>query len=344
MEHKMFVYFITNNIDNKFYIGQTINLDTRLKRHLYLLKRGLHHSKYFQNFYNKHRHSIQLTIKAIFSSENQELIDFIEEELIEKYYGKNLLNVSKKARGGDIISTLPNYEEYCKKQSYLVSERMKDPTQRLKHSRPGVNNFNYKHGDFVRVDKVCSCCGKTLPKRLTKSTDLCSSCLASTRTEDKNPFYGKTHTEEARSSISKKNKANSEKRKLNNELERGSIPVFVEGVLYRSYSDAARALNLDTVHLVKFRVKSSNWDYRSYYSYDSPKKYEDLKISKTNWYISTPEQECILFKDHPLDENILRSRLNSKNFPDYVWVGPPQEIEPEYQICAILKYIYNNVE
>ena len=42
MEHKMFIYFITNNIDNKFYIGQTLNLDTRLKRHLYFLKSGLH--------------------------------------------------------------------------------------------------------------------------------------------------------------------------------------------------------------------------------------------------------------------------------------------------------------
>ena len=49
------VYKITNVANNKFYIGSTINLRKRIKRHFYELLNQMHHSKHLQNAWNRYR-------------------------------------------------------------------------------------------------------------------------------------------------------------------------------------------------------------------------------------------------------------------------------------------------
>lgn len=48
------IYKILNTNNNKSYIGSTINLYTRCNGHKSKLNRGIHHSPYLQNAYNKH--------------------------------------------------------------------------------------------------------------------------------------------------------------------------------------------------------------------------------------------------------------------------------------------------
>jgi group I intron endonuclease len=51
------VYIIKNITNNKIYIGSTINVDRRLKKHLSLLRRGKHHSEPLQRSWNKYGES-----------------------------------------------------------------------------------------------------------------------------------------------------------------------------------------------------------------------------------------------------------------------------------------------
>ena len=48
------VYKITNLINNKFYVGSSINLKQRKHAHFYSLKLGKHKSPYLQNAFNKY--------------------------------------------------------------------------------------------------------------------------------------------------------------------------------------------------------------------------------------------------------------------------------------------------
>ncbi len=48
------IYGIKNKVNSKYYIGQTINLPGRKSRHIRLLRKNEHHSKYLQNSWNKY--------------------------------------------------------------------------------------------------------------------------------------------------------------------------------------------------------------------------------------------------------------------------------------------------
>lgn len=49
------IYKITNLINNKCYIGQSIDIDRRWKQHLYMLNSNKHHSIKLQNSWNKYK-------------------------------------------------------------------------------------------------------------------------------------------------------------------------------------------------------------------------------------------------------------------------------------------------
>jgi group I intron endonuclease len=48
------IYKITNKINNKCYIGSSVNILERFKSHRNKLKSNKHINNYFQNAYNKH--------------------------------------------------------------------------------------------------------------------------------------------------------------------------------------------------------------------------------------------------------------------------------------------------
>lgn len=48
------VYAITNVLNKSVYVGSAVNIKNRWRKHIHLLRRGLHHSPFLQNAYNKH--------------------------------------------------------------------------------------------------------------------------------------------------------------------------------------------------------------------------------------------------------------------------------------------------
>lgn len=53
----MGVYKILNTVNNKFYIGSSVNIQQRFKAHISYLNKGVHNNQYLQNAWNKYGES-----------------------------------------------------------------------------------------------------------------------------------------------------------------------------------------------------------------------------------------------------------------------------------------------
>lgn len=77
------IYEIHNIITAKKYIGSTINLNDRIRRHLWYLKNNLHHSPKLQNSFNLHGiDNFEVNILLILNNTND--LTIIEEKLIRE--------------------------------------------------------------------------------------------------------------------------------------------------------------------------------------------------------------------------------------------------------------------
>lgn len=115
----MLIYKITNNINNKCYIGKdfrsTGNCSERLTDHIYLLKKGTHYNKHLQRSYNFYKGNFTFSVlQNYFCITKKELGEY------EKYYIK-LFNSYKEGYnqtiGGDGFSGNGHSEESKKKIS-----------------------------------------------------------------------------------------------------------------------------------------------------------------------------------------------------------------------------------
>jgi len=78
----------------QFYVGQTINIKKRWKRHLQELKYGYHHNKHLQNIFNKH--GLNYLEFIIVAECNIEELDILEQKYLDEYLENPLcLNISK---------------------------------------------------------------------------------------------------------------------------------------------------------------------------------------------------------------------------------------------------------
>ena len=269
------IYKIKNNINDKVYIGSTKDFEKRKSKHLNELKNNKHHSIYFQRFYNKYIDKIELDFEILLTNLSKEEVTIKEEELIHQYY-ENSFNVSKCSTGGDLISYHPKKDEIVNKIKNTLKYKHENNLIKMPVMK-GEDNHNYKSGEYIKVISTCPNCGSQ-KETLNKYKDhLCKSCFASTRTGEKNSFYGKSFSEESKKKLSDSIKQYYQ--------ENGSITskeVYAYGVLYNSMKDAAKALNISGGTMTS-RVNSNNWKYRSFYFKGNPKKIEDLKISKTDY-------------------------------------------------------------
>ncbi|MBC5667289.1 GIY-YIG nuclease family protein [Eubacterium sp. BX4] len=120
------IYCIENIINNKKYIGQSVNIEDRWRHHINELKRNEHDNKYLQRSYNKY--GLDNFKFYILEQCNQKDLDDKEIYWITKLDTyKNGFNLTK---GGSGIKNWTPSDEYKKKISKIVS---------------GKNNPNYGH-------------------------------------------------------------------------------------------------------------------------------------------------------------------------------------------------------
>lgn len=83
------IYKITNTINNKVYVGSSINLKGREYKHFWMLEKGFHDNHYLQNSFDKYGKE-NFIFEIIDFCEHKQLISR-ENELI-KFYGANNLD------------------------------------------------------------------------------------------------------------------------------------------------------------------------------------------------------------------------------------------------------------
>ena len=112
----MNIYKIT--VGKYFYYGQTINkIETRWSAHKCDFKAGRHGNKILQRCWNKYGEAA-FKHEHIYTAENKELLDLIEEELIDKYKDdKFCANICTKANSPNLGKGIPKSKEWKAKMS-----------------------------------------------------------------------------------------------------------------------------------------------------------------------------------------------------------------------------------
>ena len=244
----MYIYIITNINNGKFYIGSTLNIEKRFKEHFNRLQNKNHINKYLQNSFNKH--GIESFKFEYYKSKHDDRIE--EQQLLDKHYDSgNLYNISKNACGGDNISYHPDRDLIVFKISNKVRERYskmsKDDIMKI-HSKPLNSNYNWKGGISINH---CSC-GKKIAQGALK----CRECMIHyERSGDKNPFYGKKHSDESKKKISES--------QLGIPNKNCRKKISINGVVYDSCSIAAKSLGV-SAGTITHRSKSKNEKYKDY--------------------------------------------------------------------------------
>lgn len=111
------IYEIKNRINGKVYVGQSIHIEERIKRHQRELKAGIHHNHHLQRSYNKYgKENFEYII--LYQAQQDEDLDELEKQYIEKENAfTNGYNATKGGAGdlGMIVT-----DEFREKMRQLV--------------------------------------------------------------------------------------------------------------------------------------------------------------------------------------------------------------------------------
>lgn len=143
------VYLLINILNNKVYVGSSLNINKRIKRHFNELRKNIHYNLHLQNAFNKYGES---SFKSEIIEKNilEENIIIKEQFYINKYDSHNFecgYNICEFA-----YTTLgyKHSEDTKKKMSF---ERKNNPK---KYARYGKEHWNYgnKHSEDTK-NKMC---------------------------------------------------------------------------------------------------------------------------------------------------------------------------------------------
>lgn len=248
------------------YVGSSGDLNKRFARHFNELKQGIHHNVKLQEQWND---GVEME-KWEFLTQSRERAYQIEQELINDYLpsGK-LLNIGMSVKGGDNITLHPDRDNIILKITTAQHNRyalMTSEERKAKHGSIGKSNGMYGRTHSEEIRKRISDKNKANVTRNTEGGNRLReftqseqgrtfiSGLARLRTGDKNPFFGKTHSEDAKQ---KMRLARMGKKPANQK------PVSINGIVYNSATEAGRQLGCVTATILH-RIKSKNPKYKDY--------------------------------------------------------------------------------
>jgi group I intron endonuclease len=278
-----YVYKIINKINNKFYIGRTQNLKERWNQHIERLRNNKHHCIHLQRAWNKcGEENFEFKLLKVFNTGNPEddryLAIKLEQHFLDNFkLGTEIYNTSHNALSGALKGeNHPNYKKHPK--DWMSEEGYKRTMEFHKNKNvEGKNNPFYRKNHSEETKKIlrekCPNYGEKngfYGKTHTEETRKKLSEMAKQRTGEKNPFYGKKHTKETKEKISNKLKGRMKGIPLSEEQKQkmrknspNNTKVMINGVVYISFSDAARKLGINRKIIAK-RARSDDPKYSNY--------------------------------------------------------------------------------
>lgn len=245
------IYKIINKENGKFYLGSTHNFQERVERHFNDLENGNHHNLILQRAWDKYGKEV-FEIKRVETVE--ENLRKREQEFLDEFSplaeNRDVYNISSCSSGGDLLSQHPNKEEIEKRKSERFREYIKslsEEERKKKWGRNGKSNPNWKGG--IYEEKTTCNCGNDKNYRAEK----CRECYD--KSGKNNPFYGKSHTEEA-----KKKMSETQKGSYNGDQNK---PIIGGEKKYSSLGEAARKLDVN-INTISYRLNNDtfpNWQY-----------------------------------------------------------------------------------
>ena len=224
------IYKITNKINNKCYIGQSVNIEDRLKKHIYKLENGNHVNTYLQNSWNKYgKENFEFDILYVISdeiidqNEIKNLLDYYEIKYIDEYNsmynekGYNIQSGGNSGRHSDVTKEKLRMINIGKKASEETKKKMSENNYWKGKDRSGENNPMYgeHHSEETKQKISESLKGKAFSeehkknisnsKKGTKLSDEHKQKISESIKGENNPFYGKCHSEETRKKLRETN-------------------------------------------------------------------------------------------------------------------------------------------
>lgn len=290
----MIIYKTTNLVNGKIYIGQDKN-----NNHTYLGSGKILHLAF-------QKHGIENFNKEIIEEcESIEELNEREKYWISFYNSTNRsigYNIALGGNGGDTLSKHPNKKEignrigesnkrlwedevYKTKMSEIRKNQVTEETrEKLSKLSKGENNPNYgkHHSEEIKNKIRTKAIGRIVTEETRKKISEANTGKLGNNWSDeqkrnhsklmseKNPFKGKTHTNEVKQRISeanKKPKSKEHKRKISETLKGNKpgnmVQVEIEGMLYESVTDASikTGINMSTL---RNRIKSKSDKYKNY--------------------------------------------------------------------------------
>lgn len=267
------IYKILNVENGDFYIGSSKNLNKRWRDHQFKLNLGKHINCILQRSWNKYgENSFKFEIIELCSNEKLfEKEQFYLDELKPKY------NIGLNASGGDNLTNNPNKDDIIKRIKEGLCLRYKnmsdDDRRKISDNLKGNKNPNFgntwsdKSKEEASIKKKIYYESNSPINKGKKLEDVIGierseiirkkiSSLASTRIGEKNPFFGKHHTDGF------KDKART--RRMGKYFGEQNIPFIVDGVEYDSLGKASKELDIPLT-TIRWRIKSKNKKFDNYY-------------------------------------------------------------------------------
>lgn len=247
----------------KFYAGSSVDVEKRFKRHLKDLRNHTHHCAPFLLAW-----SMESCLRLeIIETETREQAYAKEQELIDNYKDTELLlNVGLGISGGDNLTRNTRRKEIIelmtetmkKRYANMTPEELEALSERYKGEKNGMYGRKHTPESIRKISQANM--GRPAIKGprpwLSAEARKKLSNMAKERTGEKNSFFGKKHSDEAKDRMREV--------ALNRTyLPGNSRKVSIFGIEYPSLTEASRRLGIAPALMVH-RLQSKNEKYKEY--------------------------------------------------------------------------------